>query len=108
MRESGYSEDACLAFDRVALTFVQQYRRMRDATKQEPETLAEKQERRRSKGRVMKTVPKHTEEELLKKLGVVLDENSPEVSQVLSQLDSAMWEAVDWPQPDEEEAPEAE
>lgn len=96
-RQSGYDAETALAFDVAALEFAQRFERMRDATKQVPAPPAGKRHT------PTQTVPKHSEDELLRVLGV-----DPEDEVALATVAGAMadidWDAVDWD--DDEDAPE--
>lgn len=100
MEEAGYSRKTRLAFDRSCVTYVQRYRRMRDKVKRVPLDPSE----RTRKPRPTKEVPFYTEEDLLKELGVIIDEESgDEAKQILGELDAEMWDSVDWGDDDEPE-----
>ncbi len=89
LHEAGYSYRTCLALDLDWLQYVQRFERMRDATKLVPA------ERRDKRAKPMTSAPKHTEEELLRYLGVDPDDDAARdaVEGALADID---WDAVPW------------
>jgi hypothetical protein len=67
---------------------------MRERTKQEKLSPEERSKHR--KHIPTKTVAYHSEEEILKFLGVNIDENEQEVKELLGELDSALWDSTAW------------
>jgi len=91
-RENGWGQEACFAWDDAATAYVEQFERMRDATK-------EKSVPRVRRPKSTKRVPKHTEAELMQYLGI--NPEHKKARQVLQKaVPQAQWDAFledgDW------------
>lgn len=87
MRQAGYSEWQCLAFDFGAVSFVNQFERAVAETE-----MVEAPRQR--KARPMQAVPKHTPEDLMRMIDI--DPDDVKARELLDEVvDPAMWDEWD-------------
>lgn len=97
MKQAGYSPGARLAFDLGCVGFARRWQRVRDETVMRDETAEESRERARSSKRHQIQVPKYSEAELLRFLGVdPKDERTVEMVRDLTEFEAAELDALDW------------